>query len=420
MNMEYHRSESCATGAIRALVVIFLIVLCRPVKAQEVSLDAMGDFRALQNSGLKSWQDGGLGKLTPGSANGKTGDDIALEQVVADIRVKVDSDYQLFTSVRAAPWQRTVFDFLEAYGKYEPVDSGALHYTVKIGAFFPPISLENEGVGWTSPWTLTPSAINSWVGEELRTVGFQGSVEWRLEDSSIELTGAVFGWNDPEGMLLSARGWSLNDRPVGIFDRVRMPDAFATASRKKIPLWEQPVTEIDNNPGYYVEASWSDVDLGKLTVLQYESNANPASLMNGTNGWKTEFTSVGAQTTIGNVTLLAQGMKGQTAVEPTAATWSNAYFESAYLLAGWDFAKEWTVAARIETYAMAERHLGTRADRSEHGNAITGALTWRPEKWLHLVAEAVETNYTRNQFIAIKLPAQETETQFQLSAKIIY
>jgi hypothetical protein len=50
---------------------------------------------------------------------------------------------------------------------------------VKGGAFFAPISLENDGIGWTSTWTLTRSAI---------------------ED----------------------RGWTFTGSPLGLFDHVRL------------------------------------------------------------------------------------------------------------------------------------------------------------------------------------------------------
>ena len=50
--------------------------------------------------------------------------------------------------------------------------------SVKAGAFFPAISLENDDLGWTSPYTLTPSAINSWIGEELRTIGSEGILRY--------------------------------------------------------------------------------------------------------------------------------------------------------------------------------------------------------------------------------------------------
>ena len=52
--------------------------------------------------------------------------------------------------------------------------TGRVSWSVKAGAFFPTISLENDDLGWTSPYTLTPSAINSWIGEELRTIGSEG------------------------------------------------------------------------------------------------------------------------------------------------------------------------------------------------------------------------------------------------------
>ena len=52
---------------------------------------------------------------------------------------------------------------------------GDVSWSVKTGAFFPTISLENDDLGWTSPYTLTPSAINSWIGEELRTIGSEGT-----------------------------------------------------------------------------------------------------------------------------------------------------------------------------------------------------------------------------------------------------
>src|SRR5258705_9405197 len=66
---------------------------------------------------------------------------------------------------------------------YRPVSTSAFRWSIKAGAFFPPISLENTEIGWTSPWTLTPSAINAWVGEELRTIGLEG----RSEEHTSEL-----------------------------------------------------------------------------------------------------------------------------------------------------------------------------------------------------------------------------------------
>jgi hypothetical protein len=97
-----------------------------------------------------------------------------VSQGVADLRLTLDPSAFVFATVRASPDQHAPFDVLEAYGRYQPIATADRLWSIKLGAFFPPISLEIESVGWTSPWTLTPSAINSWVGNELRTIGGDG------------------------------------------------------------------------------------------------------------------------------------------------------------------------------------------------------------------------------------------------------
>jgi hypothetical protein len=152
--------------------------------------------------------------------------------------------------VRIEPEQRTFFDFLEAYLRYRPVSTTAWRWSVKAGAFFPPVSLENTELGWTSPWTLTPSAINTWVGEELRTIGTEGMLEWRSEARTLAFMASIYGWNDPAGVLVADRGWALHDRVTGLIDRPREPDAIAYALHVPTPLYTYEVLEIDNRPGW--------------------------------------------------------------------------------------------------------------------------------------------------------------------------
>ena len=48
-----------------------------------------------------------------------------------------------FTTLRVAPDQHAPFDILEAYGRYQPISTRDWLWSIKLGAFFPPISLEN-------------------------------------------------------------------------------------------------------------------------------------------------------------------------------------------------------------------------------------------------------------------------------------
>ncbi len=103
------------------------------------------------------------------------------------------------------------------------------------GAFYPPMSLENRATGWETPYTLTPSPISSWIGEEIRTIGLEGQVDWlgtRTGHSfDLQLTGALFGWNDPAGTMIALNGFVLDDRQTTSLRR---------ASASRAPIRTEP------------------------------------------------------------------------------------------------------------------------------------------------------------------------------------
>ena len=57
----------------------------------------------------------------------------------------------------------------EAYLQFRPYPHAGYRLRVKAGAFYAPVSLENRASGWESPYTLSYSAINSWLATEVRT-----------------------------------------------------------------------------------------------------------------------------------------------------------------------------------------------------------------------------------------------------------
>ena len=59
-------------------------------------------------------------------------------------------------------------DLTEAYLQFRPYPRDGFRLRLKAGAFYAPISLENRASGWDSPYTLSYSAINTWLGKELR------------------------------------------------------------------------------------------------------------------------------------------------------------------------------------------------------------------------------------------------------------
>ena len=87
---------------------------------------------------------------------------------------------------------------------------------LKLGQFFLPASRENVEELWTSPYTLTLSALNSWIAEEIRPIGLD--LAWSRTDcerSALDVgRQPLFGGNDTAGALLAWRGFALHDRPT--------------------------------------------------------------------------------------------------------------------------------------------------------------------------------------------------------------
>jgi hypothetical protein len=398
----------------KLFTALFLLGSSSPALAVDFHFDGYVDLRLIVPSDQVSWQSGGLGKLGYGAEDNKP--ETRLTAAVGQAVVLITPELMGLAVVRIEPEQRTFFDFLETYLRYRPVSTTAWRWSVKAGAFFPPVSLENTELGWTSPWTLTPSAINTWIGEEIRVIGTEGTLEWRSEQRTIAFMASLYGWNDPAGVLVADRGWALHDQVTGLIDRPREPDAIAYATHQAEPLYTYEVLEIDNKPGWYAAGSWDETGLGKLNLIYYNNEADPHAVRKQI-AWHTDFWNVGVSTQIGNVTLLAQALTGETLIVPSASFFSDTVFQSAYLLAGWNISENWRVAARADVFSTDEKQPFSSGSLSEHGNALTAAVNYLPYDWLRLTAEAIRVDSTRGQRTVEHLDPHAIENQIQFSAR---
>ena len=383
--------------------------------AQTLDANALVDFGAVLPSNQRSFTRGGAGKLEFG-ASGET--PRATGQALADLRLQLAPEFGFFTTVRAAPDQHAPFDVLEAYARYQTLAKKSWLWSIKAGAFFPPISLENESVGWTSPWTLTPSAINSWAGDELRTIGAESTVEWRYATGSLGLLGAVFGVNDPTGTLLAERGWAFDSRPTGLFGEPRRPDLATGLEGFTHAVREEAFKEIDGRPGWYAGGALRQDGVGRLTALYYDNRADPGASIGNDFAWRTKFTSLGAEVDIGDLVLLSQGMFGDTTIEPFDSFYSTTDFQSAYLLAGYYFG-DYRAAGRVDFFATQLR-TSRGAGPGEHGYAVTASAGWTPLRWMRLSAEVIRVDSDRGQRALGGVPARAVELQGQLVMRLLY
>ena len=402
---------------VRRLLVAILLAFPARASAADFSFNGMLDARVFVPPKDGSYLVGDLGKLRFGYDNG--GANAQFVQALGEVRVLVTPELTATATARFDPNYGPAVDLIEAWMQYRPVSTASWLWSVKAGAFFPPISLENDEIGWSSFWTITPSAINSWLGSEIRILGTQGTLQWRRNSATLTIIGAVFAWNENAGELMTYRGWNLDDRVTGLYERSRIPDTSVVLSGGTPPEQEHLFKQFDDRPGWYLDISWEPQDIGGFEIMRYDNDSDPKARRGDDVSWHTSFWDFGFQKQIGSVTLLSQAMIGATATEPSPASALHTNFRSAYALVGWDLNEFW-LAGRIEWFQTRTRATDLEALFSEDGHAGTLAVSWLPQKWLRISGEFLISDSTRPERALTGDAPRQVEKQFQLAARIYF
>ncbi len=330
-------------GLLRHRRAIWLFAVLIGTQAQAADWELALDLRAVSSDGRKSFLDDGQGKLRFDEDH----QGIQLGRLRAAWNQPLGEVFS--AHVEASTWDdddKNPIDLTEAYLEYRPYPRAGVRSRLRLGAFYPPMSLESRAVGWETPYTITPSAISSWIGEEIRTVGLEGQVDWlgtRLGHSfDLQLTAAVFGWNDPAGTMLGAHGFAFHDRQTTLFGRVGAPQTYPEFATKEL------FHEIDDRPGYYVGAQARYLDRAVLNLLHYDNRADPTIELPSIRdfAWLTKFDAAALRIETGNGwTALLQALDGSTYIAP-GGNWLD-----------WDFnSQSALLAKRVGAHMLAVRY----------------------------------------------------------------
>src|SRR4051795_7461114 len=183
------------------------------------TLELVGEFRVVAVDGEKSWVDGGYGKLR--SSGG--GDDFRVRPQLGNVNLIWQPQFTWsLSAVVVGTLQggdRTEAGLSQAYLTFKPMRGSKLAFSARAGLMWPPVSLEHEGADWHVEDSITPSAINTWIGEEVRPVAVEGSLAADVGQHKLRATAALMAANDTAGTLLTFRGWALHDRMTLAFHR---------------------------------------------------------------------------------------------------------------------------------------------------------------------------------------------------------
>jgi hypothetical protein len=350
--------------AMRKTLAILFIGVATTAGAQTFQFHGFLTAREIYVNAQRSWLQGGAGRF--------------------DVGADTVDDHKLVNTYNAQlgfDWMPMSWFLVHADGVARRQQSGHVagkrvgliqgyadvfndHWRLRAGEFWLPTSRENTDPLWTSKYTITYSALNSWMAQEVRPIG--ADLQW---SPSFYVTAGVtaFRGNDTMGTLLAGRGWTLGNYLAAYDENLPTPE----------PSLDRPFGEdLDGKNGY---AERIRVSLPERAMLQFTHIDNRATLspgpVKGQEPWLTHFNIVGAEIgSTGPSTIATEWMRGSTAIGFPGGSFTMD-FDTVYILGSHKFGHE-RLSARIERFTTSNASHSVPDFARENGHAWTIA-------WMH-------------------------------------
>ena len=329
---------------MRSVIAAILCSVAVHASAQSVQVHGFLTARIARVRGPESWIDGGSGTFDL-SGDRTVNADVA--QIGIDWTptswILVHGDGLARNGRAAGEGKRA--GIVQTY-----VDLFNDHWRLRAGHFWLPTSRENIDPLWNSRYTITYSALNTWIGQEVRPIGadLQYSPNFYLT-----LGATAFRGNDTMGTLIAARGWTLGNR-LTVYDEVvpAVPDTTRPIGR-----------DLDGKTGYSERIRIQLPERAMFQVAHVDNRAVIHPRHAPDVPWLTHYDTVGA--TIGTTsptTFAAEWASGDTTVGFRRGSFTLG-FNTAYALISHKFGPE-RLSLRVERYATDFSH--------EHAITVAG------------------------------------------------
>jgi hypothetical protein len=246
------------------------------------------------------------------------------------------------------------------------------HWRVRAGQFFLPTSRENTDPLWTSKYTITYSALNSWMAQEVRPIG--ADLQWS-PNFYVTVGATAFRGNDTMGTLLAGRGWTLGNYLSVYNENLPTPE----------PALTRPIgQDLDGKNGYSERIRVSLPERAMLQVTHIDNRATIApGPVKGQEPWLTHFNIISGEVgSTADTTLAAEWASGSTTVGFPGGHFTMD-FDTAYLLASHKFGHE-RLSGRVERFSTRNAVRKAPDGAREDGHAWTVA-------WMHEISKSSRT-----------------------------
>ena len=408
--------------------VTFLAFAMQPADASDApnryQLRADIDVSYFEATGYASWTDGFVGKLLHDDNN----QGLMISQAFADVKYQFTDTLKAHVVVQGYDDDiGPIVGFTQAYLEWRPVPRSQNRVRLKVGAFYPGMSLENISAGWNSPYTMSFSAINTWISEELRTIGSELSVSRRPEmfggAHAFSLKGAVFIGNDPTGSLLAWKGWSVHNRQSRFGDKLPLaplPVIEPGEMLEEQNPYVEPFREIDGRAGYYIGGEWRFNQQLLLRAMHYDNRADPTAFDDGQYAWATKYEHIAAQVALpADWDLLFQWMTGTTVMGAVSngVHVVDTEFDSKYLMLTRSFDRH-RLSFRYDTFEVTQNDDTDEDNNSEDGTVWTLAYFYEWSNDVSFGAESMIIKTNRCGWEYFDIAETRSEKQLQLSMRV--
>ena len=420
------RLRRCGAAPLRCAVAA---LWAAPADASELDLfsadtiEVFGDVRVVAANGQESWVDRGFGKLRSGG----TGDELRVRPQLGNVSLvwKPQFTWSLGATIVGSlqGGERTEAGLSEAYLTFRPMRGSKFAFSGRAGLMWPPVSLEHEAADWHVRDSITPSAINSWIGEEVRPVAAEGSVATHFGEHEVRATAAVMAANDTSGTLLTFRGWALHDRTTLAFRRQPLPPLEEEYQDYQAPF-THPLLDVGvgfaRRPGYYAKIAWQAPIPVRFELFRYDNLADPEAVNEDVEwGWRTWFNHVGAVADLGGgMQLKLQALAGRTQMGMVEEDkrWFDARFRSAFAMVVRPFGP-FGVAARIDLFDV--RNHGSLWE-DEYDDTGWSAMVAGKRDWGRFTAlvELLHVSSERGDRHEVRRAPRQRQTQLQGELRI--
>ncbi len=369
-----------------------------------------------------AWTDRGLGRFLEGDADGDAVFGIGGESrllIEASHGLEWSAQLHLGARVESSAVGRDV-GVVEAFVQRRWFGTDQ-RWQLRVGQSFLPTSRENVERLWVSPYTLTHSALNSWIGEELRPLGVD--LSWRREFDNqrrLELGATVFGNNDASGALLAWRGFAWHDRLSYYGETLPLPPLASLGDPAIFGDQDDNGTtpfgaDLDGRPGYALRARWStEKQTWMLTAVDTRGDLG---LHDGEYAWRTRFLLAGFEhnALAEGWGYAAEALGGDSRMGIPGLPKAHIRFYTAYLLASYG-ADPWRYSVRVEGFDIDDIDQTIAENNEEQGWALTLAAIRYAGPW-RLGMELLYVDGRRPGAGELAIPLQTGGEQLRFEAR---